>query len=65
MACPKGKTVDGFETQMGVNHFGHFLLTNLLLPRLIEAAPARVISVASSGHVYCMLFIHLYLLLII
>eukprot|EP00026_Physarum_polycephalum_P013042 Phypoly_transcript_13403.p1 GENE.Phypoly_transcript_13403~~Phypoly_transcript_13403.p1 ORF type:complete len:332 (+),score=55.22 Phypoly_transcript_13403:59-1054(+) len=50
MACPQGKTKDGLETQMGVNHFGHFLLTNLLLPRLIEGAPARVISVSSSGH---------------
>ena len=54
MACPEGKTVDGFETQLGVNHFGHFLLIQLLLSTLIKSSlPAfnsRVIMVSSSGH---------------
>jgi len=50
MACPYMKTVDGFENQFGTNHLGHFLLTNLLLPRLKEGAPSRVVSVSSEGH---------------
>ena len=50
MAVPYAKTVDGFETQFGVNHLGHFALTGLLLPRLLATPGARVISVSSSMH---------------
>ena len=34
MACPQLKTEDGLEMQMGTNHFGHFLLTEMLIPLL-------------------------------
>ncbi|KZL65852.1 short-chain dehydrogenase [Colletotrichum tofieldiae] len=54
MACPKGKTVDGFETQFGTNHLGHFLLFQLLKPTLLASSTpefnSRVVSVSSSGH---------------
>jgi NAD(P)-dependent dehydrogenase (short-subunit alcohol dehydrogenase family) len=50
MACPLSRTHDGFEMQFGTNHLGHFLLTALLVPRLLAGAPARVVSVSSSGH---------------
>ena len=50
MACPLGRTAQGFETQLGVNHLGHFLLTRLLLPALMEAGGARVVVVSSTGH---------------
>ncbi|WP_299322962.1 oxidoreductase [Parasphingopyxis sp.] len=50
MACPKMQTADGFEMQFGTNHVGHFLLTNLLSPTLIAAAPSRVVNLSSRGH---------------
>lgn len=50
MACPQAYTVDGFETHMGVNHLGHFLLSNLLLPALKRGAPSRVVALSSAGH---------------
>lgn len=50
----KGRTVDGFGIQMGTNHYGPFLLTLLLLPRLAAtgttASPSRVVTVSSALH---------------
>ncbi|MGW6457346.1 oxidoreductase [Streptomyces sp. NPDC055078] len=50
MAVPQGRTADGFETQFGVNHLGHFALTGLLLPRLLRTGGARVVGVSSILH---------------
>lgn len=41
---------DGLELTMATNHFGHFLLTNLLLDRLKESSPARIVNVSSTAH---------------
>uniref|UniRef100_A0A1A8S933 Retinol dehydrogenase 12, like n=1 Tax=Nothobranchius rachovii TaxID=451742 RepID=A0A1A8S933_9TELE len=50
MVCPYGKTADGFEMQIGVNHFGHFLLTYLLIDLIKRSAPARIVTVSSMAH---------------
>ena len=51
MTCPLTRTEDGFEMQIGTNHFGHFLLTNLVMPLVKKAAPgARIVNVSSLAH---------------
>jgi len=47
MAMPEGRTEDGYETQVGVDHLGHWTLTALLLPSLLAADAARVVTVTS------------------
>jgi NAD(P)-dependent dehydrogenase (short-subunit alcohol dehydrogenase family) len=48
MATPLGHTVDGFETQFGTNHLGHFVLINRIAP--LMRTGSRLINLASSGH---------------
>lgn len=50
MACPYSKTIDGFESQFGVNHLGHFLLTTSLVPELKAGKPSRVVIVSSLAN---------------
>lgn len=50
MAMPERSTQDGFEMQLGVNHLGHWALTAHLLPALLSADDARVVSVTSTAH---------------
>jgi NAD(P)-dependent dehydrogenase (short-subunit alcohol dehydrogenase family) len=50
MALPYRRTVDGFELQLGTNHLGHFALTGLLLPAILAAPQARVVTVSSGAH---------------
>ncbi len=50
MFTPFGRTSDGFEMQLGTNHLGHFELTRLLVPQLVDADGARIVSLSSDGH---------------
>lgn len=50
MALPQGTTVDGFEVQLGTNHLGPFAFTGLVLPALLAADAARVVTTSSQVH---------------
>jgi NAD(P)-dependent dehydrogenase (short-subunit alcohol dehydrogenase family) len=50
MFTPFGRTQDGFELQIGTNHFGHFEFTRLLIPQLAAAGRARIVILSSGGH---------------
>ena len=54
MATPEGRTEDGFETQFGTNHVGHFLLFQLLKPALLASSTpsfnSRVVSLSDVPH---------------
>ena len=50
MACPRRETEDGFEMQFGVNHLGHWALTAQLMPAILAADAARVVTVTSTAH---------------
>jgi NAD(P)-dependent dehydrogenase (short-subunit alcohol dehydrogenase family) len=50
MGIPDRRTVDGFEMQFGVDHLGHWSLTALLLPALLRAGGARIVTVTSTAH---------------
>jgi NAD(P)-dependent dehydrogenase (short-subunit alcohol dehydrogenase family) len=48
MCCPEGRTADGFETQLGTNHIGHFVLVNRLAPGVNDGG--RVVLLSSAAH---------------
>jgi NAD(P)-dependent dehydrogenase (short-subunit alcohol dehydrogenase family) len=50
MACPFGKTADGFETQFGTNHLGHFVLVNRIASLMKPGS--RLVNLSSAGHRY-------------
>ncbi|MGB7974442.1 MAG: SDR family NAD(P)-dependent oxidoreductase, partial [Roseiarcus sp.] len=51
MATPSGKTADGFETQFGTNHLGHFVLVNRIAALMKPGS--RLVNLSSAGHRYC------------
>lgn len=50
MVCPYGVTEDGYELQFATNYLSHFLLTNLLLPKILLGTSKRIVNVSSSAH---------------
>ena len=50
MACPETRVGPGWESQFGVNHMGHFALTQALMPLLTKAKGTRVVALSSTGH---------------
>jgi len=50
MACPFGRTADGFEMQFGTNHLGHFELTRRLMPLVLAGTAPRIVCLTSSAH---------------
>lgn len=50
MNTPFGRTEDGFETQFGVDHLGHFVFYNRIVPSLLAATPARIVMLSSGAH---------------
>lgn len=50
MACPLGRTADGYEMQFGTNHLGHFALTMHLMPALLAGDAPRVVTLSSAAH---------------
>lgn len=50
MAMPEQATVDGYESQFGINHLGHWTFTAGLMPSLVQAPAARVVTVTSTAH---------------
>lgn len=49
MAMPQGTTEDGFETQLGINHLGHWALTSHLLPTILATPDSRIVTVSSTA----------------
>ena len=50
MWLPQSRTTDGYESHLGINHLGHFTLTGLLLPVLLNTPGARIVTVSSIAH---------------